>query len=72
MMITNDIKQAHQTLSNTGVRFIDFVERNPDILDRSNFKEVYEMKFDLVSPQPWPAFIDPDMQKQLEESGSFF
>jgi len=68
MKITEDIRAAHQTLSNTSVNFIEFVERNPGVLDRSNFDGVYETKFDLVFPQPWPAFICPPVKKQLEES----
>jgi hypothetical protein len=69
MEITKDIRDAHKILSDSSVKFLEFVEKNPDSLNRSNYKGLYEIHFDMVSPQPWPAFISQDTRKKLEEAG---
>jgi hypothetical protein len=69
MEITKDIRDAHKILSDSSVKFLDFLEKNPGSLNRSNYKGLYEIHFDLVSPQPWPAFVSQDTRKKLEEAG---
>lgn len=63
MMITEDIKRNHHRLSNCSVKFLEFVEKNPDCLIRSSFSSLqwHDKKIKL---QPWPTFIN---QKKKEE-----
>ncbi len=69
MEITKDIREAHEILSDSSVKFLEFVEKNPDSLNRSNYRSLYEIHFDMVSPQPWPAFVSQQTRKKLEEAG---
>jgi len=69
MEITKDIREAHETLSDFSVKFLEFVEKNPESLSRSNYEALYEIHFDLVFPQPWPAFVSQLTRKKLEEAG---
>ncbi|MCP5046023.1 MAG: hypothetical protein GY940_02555, partial [bacterium] len=64
----NDIRECHRELSRTYLDFIDYVERNPGMLNRSSFDEVYATPFHMVYPQPWPVFIDPPGRKKLEDA----
>lgn len=69
MEITDEIREAHKKLSQTSVDFIDYVEKNPHILDRSLYKGVMAIDFALIIPQPWPGFVDSRMRLWLEEAG---
>lgn len=69
MDITDEIREAHKRLSPCSVKFIDYVERNPHILDRSLYTGVMAIDFKLIIPQPWPGFVDSRMRLQLEEAG---
>ncbi len=69
MEITNEVRESHKRLSQCSARFIDYVEKNPGVVERSIYKEVYGVHFDLVAPQPWPAFIDSRMRRELEDAG---
>jgi hypothetical protein len=69
MNITDEIRTSHNELGGTSVKFLDFVEQNPGMLERANFHEVFDFKVDLVFPQSWPCFIDKQMRGRLEEAG---
>ncbi|MET0397116.1 MAG: hypothetical protein ABW277_09860 [Longimicrobiaceae bacterium] len=49
-------------------QFLEFVERNPEYLDRGSFASIYEdrslRKYGL---QPWPLFIGSEQLRELEE-----
>lgn len=68
MKITNDIKTTHGDLANTNVRFLEFVEKNPDSLKRSNF-DLLELNHQVFKLQPWPTFINQYRKKEMEEAG---
>lgn len=68
MEITDEIRDAHKRLSQCSATYIDYVERNPHIVDRSLYKKVMALDFDLLNSQPWPAFVDSRMRRSLEEA----
>lgn len=68
MKITNEIKTAHANLSNTNAWFLEFVEKNPDSIKRSNFT-LLELNAGIFKLQPWPTFINQYKRKEMEEAG---
>jgi len=68
MKITSDIKTTHRNLSVTNARFLEFVEKNPDSLKRSNFN-LLELNDRVFKLQPWPTFINQSRKKEMEEAG---
>ncbi|MCP5048352.1 MAG: hypothetical protein GY940_14375, partial [bacterium] len=64
----NDIRECHRELSRTYLDFIGYVERNPEMLKRSSFDEVYVTPFHMVYPQPWPALINSPRRHKLEDA----
>jgi hypothetical protein len=69
MKIINDIKTVHGNLANTNVRFLEFVEKKPDTLKRSNFN-LLELNHQVFKLQPWPTFINQSRRKEMEEAGT--
>ena len=69
MEITDEIRQAHASLSEVNLRFLEYVCRNPECQDRSNFS-VLERHHDLVEYpiQSWPTFVEQSFQQELARS----
>lgn len=67
MEIEKEIKEAQGRLSKLNLDFLDFVEKNPESLERSNFK-LLELNDDLFTLQPWPTFINPENRNQFQEA----
>jgi hypothetical protein len=59
---------VHARWSDVNREFLEFVERNPEYLDRATFATLGEdptyRKFTL---QPWPLFIGPEQVREMEE-----
>lgn len=68
MKIPNDIKKTHGNLSNTHVKFLEFVEENPGSLKRANFN-LMELNDEIFKLQPWPTFINQYLKKEMIEVG---
>jgi hypothetical protein len=65
MMITEDIKRIHKQLSNCSVKFLEFVEKDPDCLMRSSFSSL-QWHDKQIKLQPWPTFINRNRKKDME------
>ncbi len=52
-------------LSKLNLDFLEFVQKNPACLDRSNFK-LLELHDELFVLQPWPTFIDRENQTHFK------
>lgn len=63
-----EVAAAHRRLSNSSVKFLDFIERNPDCSKISNYN-LLELNDELFKLQPWPTFIDGDMKEEMAEAG---
>jgi hypothetical protein len=64
MLIKKDFKENHKQLSDCNAKFLEFVEKNPDSLVRSNFSSlVWDENTKL---QPWPLFINSTRKKEIE------
>ncbi|MCP4155752.1 MAG: hypothetical protein GY757_48955 [bacterium] len=68
MKIDNSVHVAHRNLSNTSVRFLEFVKKNPGVLKRTNFS-VLEQKLQMGVLQSWPTFINKYTRRQLTDAG---
>jgi len=64
MAIANDIKTNHRQLSHCSVKFLEFVEKNPDSFIRSNFSSL-KWHDERVKLQPWPTFVNRKTKKKL-------
>lgn len=67
-IIKKEIKERLGKLSKMNVRFLDFVEKNPESLKQSNFKDILELGYDNL--QPWPIFISQQTKNQFIEAGT--
>lgn len=63
--ITGEIKEAEARLSKINLEFLEFVQKNPACLDRSNFK-LLELKDELFVLQPWPTFVHRENRNHFE------
>jgi amino acid adenylation domain-containing protein len=60
-------KFLHHTLSASNKKFLEFVERNPEALIGSNYRDMIEkLGGDIL--QPWPTFIDQPARKIMEKT----
>lgn len=67
--ITEKIKTAHQHLSKTSLKFLEFVEKNPWCLKHSYYESIKWPYRQLVF-QPWPLFINQNFKKEMMEAGT--
>jgi len=68
MEIPHHIKEAHKRLSNHSVKFLEFVQTDPEHVKRSNF-QVLKWPRKYVTFQPWPLFINQHLKNELMEAG---
>ncbi len=66
MEINNKIKTAHEMLSQCSLKFLEFVGKNPESLDRSNYSDL-KWENEL---QPWPAFINGNMKNEFNDAAA--
>lgn len=69
MEITGEIKETLKPLSKVNVDFLEFVEKNPACLKRSNFKNLEELRRKYHLLQPWPTFLSPGAKKIFQDAG---
>lgn len=63
-MIPEEFKRKHAAVSKTWGRFLEFIERHPELatpLDASAIQYSYPL-------QAWPTFISPDRREQIAEA----
>ena len=57
MELTEDIISTHKNLSNYRAKFLEFVQKKPESLERWNFRW-FKRHDKQVALQPWPTFIN--------------
>lgn len=65
-IIKKEIKESQEKLSKFNIDFLEFVEKNPGTLNRSNFK-LLELNDQLFTLQPWPTFINRKTKQTFQE-----
>jgi len=68
MRISEKIRKAHESLSKTNLKFLEFVERNPWCLKHSLY-EGLQWPYRKIVLQPWPLFIDQRLKKEAADAG---
>jgi amino acid adenylation domain-containing protein len=68
-VLPEDVREAHQTLSNYSVKFLEFIFRDPRRLQRSNYQALvtHDPFFALT---PWPTFVNRQVQKEIRRAAS--
>ena len=67
MKISETVYKAHRYLSECSMNFLDFIKDNPEILERSNFKDLLlDDRFNYFQSNPWPTFINNKTKKEME------
>jgi len=61
------ITESQRLLSKTNEAFLEFVEKNPGCLDRSNFN-LLELNDKLFTLQPWPTYIDRKTKEMFRDA----
>lgn len=56
---------AHRQLSEVSVKFLEFVDANPDCLRRGAFRLPFDSPFPDAKLQPWPTFASPELTADL-------
>ena len=69
MEITKEIKEVSKELSNVYPDFLEFVEMNPACFERSNFKELDELRRKYHLLQPWPTFLSNEKKEIFRDAG---
>ena len=64
MLTTEYIKKNHNQLSHCSVKFLEFVEKNPNCLIRSNFSSL-QWHDKRIKLQPWPTFVNQKARKEM-------
>lgn len=67
MKLTKEIKVSHERLSRSSIRFLEYAGRNPECLERKNFKKVMDLSRRDAKVQPWPVFINQHTRKEFAE-----
>jgi hypothetical protein len=67
ILITPQLKEAHQALSATNARFLDYVQEHPGWLDRAQFSQLVQWSDSTVfgTLQPWPLFISSRLNQEF-------
>jgi hypothetical protein len=71
MKITAEIKKIYETLSPDNIKFLEYVNENPDCFKRDQFRALkwndpgINMTF-----QPWPAFISRETRDSFKEAST--
>lgn len=68
MIISDEIKKAHLSLSKTGLKFLEFIEKNPWCLKHSQYQGL-QWPYRKVVLQPWPLFINQHFKKEAMDAG---
>ena len=66
--ITEKIKVAHERLSKTNLKFLEFVEKNPWCLKHSYYENIKWPYRPLIF-QPWPLYVNQYFKKEMMEAG---
>lgn len=69
MNIRKTVLDAHGQLSDCSLKFLEYVEQEPELLKRSNFS-VLDALTEAGKPQSWPTFIDKKAVRRLEDAGT--
>ncbi len=67
MQISGEIKKVHEDLADCSLQFLEFVQRNPEALNRSCF-DFSEIEDDLFKFQPWPTFVNQVKLKEIKRA----
>lgn len=63
------IYHTAERLSPVNIDFLDFIEKNPGALDRSQYKYALETGSEIFGKnQPWPLFIDSNAVNRMKEA----
>lgn len=69
MEIAGELKTANASLSEANQKFLEFVERNPECLRRSEFSVLDEPHPLVPFPlQSWPIFLSPKTVQEMERA----
>lgn len=68
MQLKKEAIEFQQQLSKKNIDFLEYVEKTPGCLKRSNFK-ILELKNDLFKLQPWPTFINKKTKQTFQDAG---
>jgi len=70
MNISEEMRKAHESLSKTSSKFLEFVEKNPWCLKHSQYEGLqWPWTFIKIIFQPWPVFIDQHLKKEAADAG---
>lgn len=67
MEIKTSIIKVHENLSKCSVRFLDFVQQNPESLKSNNYT-LLELNDPLFKLQPWPTFINQKTKNEIKKA----
>lgn len=70
MNIPPTIADAINSYSSTNMDFLQFVEKNPELLERQNFPEIEAMTNRLYIFQSWPIFLSAKTDQTFGEVGN--
>jgi hypothetical protein len=68
MKIKQEVIETQGNLSKMNIAFLEYVEKNPDCFNRSDF-HLLELNDQLFSLQPWPTFINRKSKEAFREAG---
>lgn len=69
MTFPTEAKDSVSRWSEVNRQFLEFVERNPELLRRASFETIFrDNPLKKLPPQPWPLFIDEEPNRRLGEA----
>ena len=65
------VKEGHEKLSTTSLKFLEYVKETPGCCNRSRFREIqWEDPLLPIILQPWPFFISQEVKSVFKESST--
>ncbi len=73
MTISEDVRHAHQSLSKTNLRFLEYCRNHPEATNPAAFQSLLAaegLQIDFKKLHPWPTFVSRETNKELQKAST--
>ncbi len=73
MTISDEVRRAHQALSKTSLRFLEYCGENPEATNPAAFESLLAaegLKIDFGKLHPWPTFVNRETNKEIQRAST--
>jgi hypothetical protein len=73
MQISDEVRDAHKSLSDTSLRFLEYCGENPEATKQAAFESLLAsqgLKIDFGKLHPWPTFVNRETNREIQRAGT--